>query len=408
MQPAVKHSERRLRGLWLARELPFPLDMGDKIYSANLARALAEAGADVTFVGLKPSGAPVIPSDWPIRWEIVPGKARAPLASLLSTMPMVAAAHATEAYRRRAAELADGGWDFVVLDQYALGWALPLFKGKGAGSQVLIHVAHDHEASVVESLYRGFRGSWIKRIVLWQNYVKTRRFEQRLASSVDLLTAITDEDADKFSRDAPGVRTVVLKPGYSGVISSRELISPGTPRRVILVGSFRWIAKQENLRQFVAVADPIFAERGIEFQVVGSVPAEFAKELTRTAVATKILGFVSDIGPYLNNARIAVVPEVIGGGFKLKFLDYVFGRVPVATLENATTGLPEEIRAAMLCCDDLRSLALGIADLIDRLPELNAMQETALRHAQSLFRWDDRGAALLASIRGCRAASCAD
>jgi len=53
----------------------------------------------------------------------------------------------------------------------------------------------------------------------------------------------------------------------------------------------------------------------------------------------------------------------------------------------------------MLCRDSLRDLALGVADLIDRVEDLNAMQEAAFDRAQCMFRWQDRGNALLAAIR---------
>lgn len=396
-------TERKPRVLWLARELPFPQDMGDKIYSGSLAKALADAGVDVTLVGLQPAGNPKIPSDWPIKWDIVPGSPRSSLRSLFSTMPLVAAAHATPEYREKVQSLAKENWDFVVFDQYGLGWAIPAFQEQieSGESPILVHIAHDHTSSLVKSLYKNFSGSILKRIALWQNYVKTKRFERKIVSSVDLVTAITEIDARKFSQDMPGLRTVVLKPGYSGVVSSREVITEDTPRRVILVGSFKWIVKQENLRQFVAVADPIFAEKNIEFQVVGSMPAAFARELTRDTVATNTTGFVADIEPHFEAARIAVVPEIIGGGFKLKFLDYIFGRMPVATLSNAAAGLPDEVLSAMLCSEDLRQLALDIADLMDRLTKLNAMQETALSEAKILFRWQDRGNGMLKAMQKC-------
>lgn len=297
-------------------------------------------------------------------------------------------------------------WDFIVIDQLALGWAVDIMDSVIAdGSRpLLVHVSHNHETSLWESFYREFQGFILKRLVIWQNYVKVRAFEQKVLERADLVTVITEEDAEKYSADVPGIRTVVIKPGYSGAISSRAVISSETPRRVVLVGSFRWSAKQENLRQFVKVADPVFAQRGIEFVVVGPIPGDIAKELERTAEATRIVGFVEDLKPVLENARVAVVPEAIGGGFKLKFLDYVYGRMPVATLTRATAGLPDELRQAMLCRDNLSQLASGIADIIDDLPELNAMQEKALRTATAMFRWPDRGHELLKQIRACLAA----
>lgn len=400
MIPAKVEEPFSLRGLWLARELPFPANMGDRIYSGNLARALAEAGARLTFVGLGSENTRAPPEHWPLKWIKVSGGPRSLMRALLSPMPLVAATYATSAYRAHLRSLMRESWDFIVLDQYALGWALDSVRpSKGRGRRpILIHVAHDHEASVCKSLYRGFKGSALKRLALWQNYIKVRAFERSIASQVDLLTAITEEDAARFSQDVPGVRTVVLKPGYSGPISSRLIITEKIPRRVVLIGSFKWIAKQENLRQFVRIADPIFAKHGVEFHVIGAMPAVFAEELKVATSATRIVGFVDDLGAILDSARIAVVPEAIGGGFKLKFLDYVFGRVPVATLTHAAAGLPDEIRRVMLCRDSMEELALGIVQLVDNTARLNEMQEQAFRSAETMFRWSDRGIELLSAI----------
>jgi glycosyltransferase involved in cell wall biosynthesis len=394
---------RTLKGLWLARELPFPADMGDRIYSGNLAKALADAGTDLTFVGLQSESNQSPPEDWPLKWSMVTGRRRTTIRSLFSTMPSVAASYASAAYRAHVHLLMRERWDFVVIDQLALGWALQIVQSAIPQGKrpLVIYVAHNHEASLWESFYREFDGPMLKRLVLWQNYVKARLFERTLASHADLVTAITEEDAANFVRDVPGIPTVVLKPGFCGAVSSRAVITDETPRRVVLVGSFRWSAKQENLRQFVRIADPIFARHDIEFLVVGPMPGNLSKELEKTTSATRIVGFVEELAPVLESARIAVVPEAIGGGFKLKFLDYVFGRMPVATLARATAGLPDEIRQAMFCSDNLTQLASGIANLIDNLPELNAMQERALRSAIAMFRWSDRGVELLRAIRGC-------
>lgn len=392
---------QRLRGLWLARELPFPLNSGDRIYSANLARSLAGAGCDLTFVGLAPASGASVPADWSIVWKTVPGSRKNTFRALFSKRPLVAATFSTAQYRAVVESLAQEHWDFVVFDQYGLGWAIPVFRNReeSNGAKVLVHIAHDHEATLVEALYRGFKGSFVKRLGLWQNFLKTKAFEKWIAQNVDLLTAITDEDAEKFAVDSPDTTIVVLKPGYLGSIGLRTCIDDEVPRRVILVGSFQWIAKQENLRQFVRVADPLFAKAGIEFQVVGSIPNAFERELVNSTKSLSVTGQVDTLDPYFESARLAIVPEVIGGGFKLKFLDYIFGRVPVATLRNAAAGLPEEILSAMIVSDNLTGLVQDICSAIDQCAELNRMQEQALQAAKSLFRWEDRGEALLEAVQ---------
>ena len=110
-------------------------------------------------------------------------------------------------------------------------------------------------------------------------------------------------------------------------------------------------------------------------------------------------GFVDDVEPYFRNARMALVPEVIGGGFKLKFLDYVFGRMPVVTLNDAAAGVPAAVRDAMLGCADLDELVRTVVERIDDLPTLARLQREALDAARTTFDWSDRGRALLRAVR---------
>ncbi len=389
------------RGLWITRALPFPLDTGDRIYSARLMRSVADAGADLTVVGFEPQTADAVPADWPIRWRRVPGAPHGTLRSLFSGLPLVAASHATAAYRQQVETLAGEDWDFVVFDPYGTGWAMePFLRRRSPGrGPVLVHVAHDHEASVYASLVRGFQGSPLRRLGLWQNALKTRHLERRIARSVDLVTAITAEDATRFAADAPDTASVVLTPGYGGGVSKRERIDAGVPRNVVMVGNYHWVAKSENLRQFVQAADAAFHRHGITLQVIGSMTDALADEIRSSTQATVLHGYVDDIAPHFANARIAVVPEEIGGGFKLKFLDYIFGRVAIASLRHATAGLPDEIRRAMICRDDLPELVQAIVDNIDGTEALSGMQDAALTAAQLRYRWADRGRDLLDAVQ---------
>jgi glycosyltransferase involved in cell wall biosynthesis len=393
-----------MKGLWIARAQPFPQDTGDRIYSARLLRAVAQAGAELTVAGFAAAPASAVPGDWPVRWRLVPGAPHGALRALCSPMPLVAAAHATPAYRALVDELARESWDFVVFDQYGLGWAMaPFLRQRAHGrGPVLVHVAHDHEASVYASLVRGFQGPLWKRVALWQNGLKTGAIERRIARSVDLVTAITPEDAQKFQADAPDTASVVLTPGYDGAVSTRAEMPADTPHHVLMVGNYHWVAKSENLRQFVAVADGLFARHGITLHVVGGMPEALAAQLRRSSRATVVHGFVDDLAPHFAQARLAIVPEAIGGGFKLKFLDYLFQRVAVATLAHAAAGLPAEIRAHLLQADDLAGLAQTIVDTIDDTARLNRLQQQAFAAAQSRYRWIDRGQALLAAVRAAR------
>ena len=97
--------------------------------------------------------------------------------------------------------------------------------------------------------------------------------------------------------------------------------------------------------------------------------------------------------------------EPEGGGFKLKCLDYVFNRVPMAVLEGSAAGLPLEPGEAYLRFDGMDALADGVLGVLDDLPRLNDLQERAYRSAEAAFDWEARGRALRDALAELRPAS---
>jgi glycosyltransferase involved in cell wall biosynthesis len=391
-----------MRCLWIAREMPFPADSGDRIYSGQMARAFAQANGGLTFVGLAHGQTGPAPEDALVQWTPVAGERHGLVRSLLSTMPLVSAVHATAPFKARLDALFAQQWDVIVFDHYASGWALQRFlatpQGRSANRPAIAYVAHNHEERVLRAIAAGSDASLVRRLGFWQNYFKVRAMERFMVNHVDLVTAITQEDADTFAAQRPGLKTIVLTPGYDGAVAGERQITDAMPRHVIMVGSFQWAAKQENLRQFLRIADPVFARHNIVFDVVGSVPDALRAELTPTLKATRLHGFVQDPGPLFDGARIALVPEAIGGGFKLKFLDYLFRRMPVATLTDAVAGLPAELRDEMIQSDTLGALTEAVVRQIDQVEHLDGLQRRAYEAARNLFQWRDRGTALVAAV----------
>ena len=390
-----------MRCLWISRYIPYPLDAGAKVYSARLAESLAGAGAFVRYLGFGDAGcAKAQPG---MEWVAVGGQKRRQVAALLSSLPVAAAIDATTAYTMLLERQLGEDWDAIILDAYGTGWALQRCQRYAAqrGSTILVHVSHNHEEGLWHDMARQGSGSLPKRLALWLNYRKVRALERKVVQGVDLITTITDEDTAALATPRRA-RTLTLTPGHAGWIAPPRVISAATPRRVIIFGSFRWVMKQENLTRFLAIADPVFRDNGIALDVVGDVPAELLAALRARCQVTQFHGFVTEIAPYFLQPRIAVVPELIGGGFKLKFLDYIFARVPVATLSQAAAGLPPQLQRHMIRSDDLQALVAAIVSGIDDIELLNNMQQRAFEAGQALFRWEDRGQQLRHAIMSLR------
>src|SRR5690606_27179510 len=132
-----------------------------------------------------------------------------------------------------------------------------------------------------------------------------------LARSVDLLTTITEDDARSFRELRPEGPILTLTPGYDGPVVASRTITTETPRRAVIVGSFHWIVKRENLARFIASADRLFANHGIELIIAGDVPQDLRSSLEASVRATRFAGFLSVLSSCLFAARIADVPDMV-------------------------------------------------------------------------------------------------
>jgi glycosyltransferase involved in cell wall biosynthesis len=103
--------------------------------------------------------------------------------------------------------------------------------------------------------------------------------------------------------------------------------------------------------------------------------------------ATRLLGWVDDSAEFLGQCRIGVISESLGGGFKLKALDYVFNSVTLACLTPNIAGLPLVGGESAVTADSEETLARAIAGVIDDVDLLDRYAERALDRCREQFSW---------------------
>ena len=394
-----------MKCLWLTQTDPEPRHNGQLIYSGGLIDAIDASGARIDVVGAMRPGARRRLSDRQarLRWFLAEQKPRPLWHTLLSSLPNVADRNWTpELQSLLDGRLAEDSWDVIVFDSLSAGWALgPVLRRypqRGRRPR-LVYISHNHEESLRRQVAREHPDP-LRRQILLRDAAKVARLEQMLVRAADAVTAITPEDRDRFLADHPDRDIVVITPGYGGSYVSQRRISECQPRRAVIVGSFDWIAKRLNLEQFLEAADALFARHNAELQVIGSAREAFLRRVRRRFSATQFTGTVSGLPALMQEARIALVPEHHGGGFKLKVLDYVFNRLPILALDGSVAGVPMRHEDGILFYQDYRALAAGVLQVIDDYDRLNSLQDRAYALCRDRFDWTSRGQQLQAAIAG--------
>ena len=399
------------RYLWLTRFFPYPTHAGDRIYSARLIEALADQDCQITvFVNEGGRDAALLPALLPtgsarrVEWITCPPGGGSRMERYpFSRLPRHALRFSAPGPRQiLRSVLARQNWDAVLIDYVTMGWTLPLLKAtlrRTGVRPMLVYVAHNHEASVRQMAYHHSHAALPLRLAQRIDGGRIAALERRLLATVDCVTVNTAADLALFETDAPQQRYQILVPGYDGPQLAERTLTAETPRRVVVVGSFDWIVKQQNLIEFLEAASPL-AHHGIGIDIVGSGPTDLLDKWRHRFPYATIHGRVEAVEPYLQGARLSVVPERTGGGFKHKVLNAVFQRSPVFGIAGSITQVPLVEGQSVRLFADFASLVDGIIREIDTLDGLNALQAAAYAACRDQFHWRDRGESLRQFLTG--------
>lgn len=400
-QAVDSNMDFRMKIVWITVCNPLSRGSGREIYSDGLVNSLRLHGADVAVYGYyyyKDREAYRATREAGVC--LVQKRNIQGIWSLLSSLPRQAyqlrCAVMTELVRQAITPDVDG----VVFDSMPIAWLLPValekFRVLGRRRPVIIYVSHNHEKSLQRDVVQA--GNPLIRPVLRANAWKAAVLEKRLVFAADIVTAITDEDRVRFEADAPGKIHVTLPAGYGDAPDLGEDICMATPRRVAMIGSLSWLAKRNGLQRFIAAAAPCFSAANVELVVIGAADPGFVQNLAQYSSICRFVGYIENPRALLRSARIGMMVDEIGGGFKLKYLTYIFNGMPVATIRSQAVGLPFDIDEGMIVGHNARDLAEKVTAAIDDVPYLNRLRHFAFASCQGHFDWSSRGATLLDAI----------
>jgi glycosyltransferase involved in cell wall biosynthesis len=371
--------------LWICGRLPTPLFSGDALYSAGLLKAIA--GTDevaLTLVGTRrtdqPPGGHILDLPHTVCID-VPFSRSSGLSSLLSPLPRDAYNLSTPELQEAMAKLLKQDWDWIVIDHAYSSGLLPAILRERRGASIC-YVAHNAEGTIRPQIASSF-GNPLRQAVMRLDAEKYRRLENRILRATDAVICITDDDASYFRQVSANVH--VVPPIYLGTVASPRQIDSNCPRALLLLGAFEWIAKQKNLELVVDSLLPRLQQNGISLNVVGAVPQTIQDRYRHYSPHLSFHGRIDDFSAFLSSSRGGLVPDLLGGGFKLKILDYGFQRSPIFGLRNALAGTTSEEQSAMFLADGLDALAETIIRNIDDLAALNRSQALLFRLLSDRF-----------------------
>jgi len=187
-----------------------------------------------------------------------------------------------------------------------------------------------------------------------------RRRERAIYGAADALVAVSGEDAGALRELAPHV------PSF--VISNVHLPEPPTPgfaerAGLVFVGGFPHLPNVDAVLDFHRHAWPRVrsALPGAQLTVVGIEPPPEITGLSGPALT--VTGWVPEVAPYLDRARVSIAPLRYGAGVKGKIGEAMSRGLPVVTTAVGAEGMGLVDGEHALVADDPEAFAAAVVRL---------------------------------------------
>ena len=266
-------------------------------------------------------------------------------------------------------------YDIVNIEH---GYLAPLLPRQRSNRwMVTFHNVDSERSRQRAAVARGRRQAW-----LWsRDAARARRMEQWAVRAYDRVVAVSDDDARVLGG------TVAVVP--NGVDLERFPVTPLPPEpRLLFSGNFSYPPNIDAAQWLCGEVLPRVLETipTATLDLVGLNPVPKVWALAELPAVT-VHPNVASVGPYLEAARVAVVPLRIGTGTRLKALEAMAAGRPLAgtTIGLEGLGLVDGDTAAV--ADDAPAMARAIVALLT--DDARARRQAAAARTQAEpFSWE--------------------
>lgn len=366
--PSQAGGGSRPRALFVAADVPWPLDGGGRIATFRSLRAFSRL-YDTDLVALAdPMGeldtselrrlcrqVILVKQPFTFRRHFV-RQAVVALRSLFSLEPYRLRKFHSQQASRILSEL-----------RRRNSYSIVHFDGFGVAPYWMPGIPSSHMCQNVESdIYR--RGAADSRdaptrLWAWQEGVKLRRAERRLLPHFDVVFALADEDAELLRK--AGARRVRVIPMPAPQL--RAIDRPPQDPTLLSLGTMSWFGVEEGLLWFRREVYPIVREMvpTVRWDLVGPNAGPSIRRLDGID-GVRVCGYVEDLGPVLEATRAAIVPLHIAGGIRMKLLGLMAAGVPSVSTTLGARGLAFGDGEGCFRRDDPLSFAEAVVALLTR------------------------------------------
>lgn len=261
---------------------------------------------------------------------------------------------------------------------------------------VLTH--HNVESRLLKD--RTDASTGIKRLIFATNARKTQTLEHRESRRAAVNLMVSAEDAYRLRDVAGEIPTAVIPNGVDVDFFCEEGRATRKPYSLVFAGGMDWFPNRDAIEWLSTELWPLLVadEPRRTLTIIGRSPPSAAIDLAARDPRVRVLGFVDDVRPYIEEAYAYLCPIRLGGGTRLKVLDALAMRRPLVATALSVDGLELNDGVHYLRANSAAEIAAQVRRLDTDASLYLQLQSEGRQHVEHSFSWTYIGAQLERAI----------
>jgi len=270
--------------------------------------------------------------------------------------------------------IAAGKFDLAILAFWYIGETyLPMIRTHSPSTRVVIDTIDLHFLRLSRSAFLT-KGDEKPKDPLDARFADEMRREINAYGGADAVLTVSAKEAEIVNDLLGGGGRAHDVPDTDEM--PRSSIPWAGRRGLVFVGNFRHIPNIDGVaylcREVLPLVDPaILVEHPV--YIVGNELTPEIAELGRTLLDVRMVGWVPSVAPYLEQARVSLLPLLYGAGTKRKLIQAAMAGTPSVSTSIGTEGLGLRHETEVLVADDPAAFARAIERLVTDEPLWNRL-----------------------------------
>jgi glycosyltransferase involved in cell wall biosynthesis len=159
---------------------------------------------------------------------------------------------------------------------------------------------------------------------------------------------------------------------------------------IVFSGIMEVPTNHDMITYFLEDIYPMIKERvpNVRFYIIGKNPADSIRRVAEKDPSIVVTGFVDDMRPYYERAKVGIDPLRIGAGMQNKLITGMCMGVPMVCSTIANEGIGAEHGKNVLIADDPKDFADAVVELLTDEEKARAIAEQAREFVERFWTWE--------------------